>query len=117
MRDQVGAASARDFKRVLRALFGITVDVAEARRTIRVHEDDWPLLAWHGSQVFLNIVGTFSVASAGCWWDRLAAALGRMAHYALSALADVWLPIVADDSKMEAGGPRVRSAIMSYRGS
>ena len=99
VRDQVGAAGARDLKRTLRAqaeskkaVFGIKVDVADAHRVIRVHEDDWPLLACQvRNRVYLNLVGAFGVASAGYWWDRLAAALGRLSHHAFDSLSDVWL--------------------------
>ena len=59
-----------------KAVFGITVDAQEAHRVIRVHEDDWPLLACQvRNTIYLNLVGTFGVASAGYWWDRLAAAI------------------------------------------
>ena len=54
--------------------------------------------------MYLNLVGTYGVASAGYWWDRIAAAIGRLTHYTLDSLAEVWLLIVADDSKVEAGG-------------
>ena len=55
---------------------GLTLDVKEAHRCVAVREEDWPLQACQvhpGGLVYINMVGTYGVASAAYWWGRLAA--------------------------------------------
>ena len=64
--------------------FALTADVKEAHRQVPIAPEDWHLLACQvqqGSTVYLNTVGTFGVASASCYWSRVAAALGRLSQY------------------------------------
>ena len=49
---------------------------------------------------YLNTVETFGVATAGHWWGRLAAMLGRAAHYLLGQGWASWILLYADDGKI-----------------
>ena len=59
--------------------FALTADVSEAHRQIPIAEQGWHLLGCQvvrGGSVFINTVGTFGVASASCYWSRVASAIG-----------------------------------------
>ena len=56
-------------------------------------------------EVWLNLVGTFGIASAGYWWGRAGAALVRLTHYLTPRQLQMWLLLYADDVLATAGGP------------
>ena len=74
LRDQERAPIAADLKRSTREkakvdelTFALSADVTEARRQVPIHPDDWHYLGCQvtpGSDVFVNTVGTSSIASA-----------------------------------------------------
>ena len=78
-------------KRVLRELpeshgpkFGFKVDVKDAHRLIIISPQDWHLLACRSEktkEVYINMTGTFGVASAAYWWSRVAIATVRGEHH------------------------------------
>ena len=84
------------------------VDVRKAHRQIRIKGSDWGLLGCRAddksSDVYLNKVGTFGVASAGYWWSRLAALIVRLVHYRLGAELAIWLLLYSDDGALFAHG-------------
>ena len=90
VRDQDKSPAAQDIKRVLRELaeshgpkFGFKVDVKGAHRLIPISPQDWHLLACRSEktkEVYINMTGTFGVASAAYWWSRVATAAVRGAH-------------------------------------
>ena len=47
--------------------------------------------------IWLNIVGTFGVASAGYWWGRAGAAVFRLAHYLIALENALWALLYSDD--------------------
>jgi len=88
--------------------FALTADVKEAHRQVRVAPQDVPLQACQlepGGDVYLNLVGTYGVASAGYWWGRLGAALSRLVYATLGG-GDLllWLLLFADDWLLFSGG-------------
>ena len=67
-------------------VFALACDVSQAHRRYVHREEDWGLLACRASDddpanLWINRTGTFGVGSAGIWWGRLIAALGRMTAY------------------------------------
>ena len=74
LRDQERAPIAEDLKRSMREkakvdelTFALSADVTEAHRQVPIHPDDWHYLGCQvkpGSDVFVNTVGTFGIASA-----------------------------------------------------
>ena len=55
-------------------------------------------------EVWLNLVGTFGIGSAGYWWGRAGAALVRLTHYLTPRQLQMWLLLCADDGLATAGG-------------
>ena len=91
LRDQERAPIAADLKRsvtekakVDELTFALSADVAESHRQVTIHPDDWHYLGCQvvpGGDVFVNTVGTFGIASASCYWSRVAGAIGRLLQY------------------------------------
>ena len=112
--DHVAHPSADDVQQAMREcldakipFYGATADVNEAHRQVPVHPDDAPLQACQvrpGGPIFINLVGTFGVASAGYWWGRLGAALVRLLYAVLGDDLCVWLFLFADDFLLFSGG-------------
>ena len=54
------------------AVFGISADISQAHRRVRVRKCDWGRLGCKSSSssrvLWLNTVGTFGVSSAAYWW-------------------------------------------------
>ena len=70
------------------AVFGISADISQAHRRVRVRKCDWGRLGCKSSRVlWLNTVGTFGVSSAAYWWTRLFACVGR---WVLRIIAFLW---------------------------
>ena len=51
-------------------------------------------------EVWLNMVGTFGVASAGYWWGRAGAAIMRLGHYFVGYHDALWTLLYSDDGKL-----------------
>ena len=62
--------------------------------------------------MFLNVVGTYGVSSAGYWWGRLGAAVLRLVYLLLGNEFFVWLVLFADDWLILAGGSSWREAAL-----
>ena len=105
-RDQMPAAP--DIKRVLRQVHaeggvpvGVKLDIKGAHRLIPIAPCDWHLLgcrSHEGRSIFINRTGTFGVASAACWWGRLAGAVMRLLHYLCAHHHALYVLLVADDA-------------------
>ena len=114
LRDQERAPIAADLKRSMREkakvdelTFALSA-VTEAHRQEPVHPDDWHYLGCQvipGGDVFVNTVGTFGIASASCYWSRVAGAIGRLLKYLSGHTSTSWHMLVADDYLLESGGP------------
>ena len=125
VRDQDRAPAAPDLKRVLRELasqagpkFGFKVDVTDAHRLTPIKPCDWHLLACRsekGKNVYVNTSGTFGVASAACWWSRVATAAVRGTHYLLGPELASWLLLVADDLSVLMSFLRVMGFPLSWK--
>ena len=88
--------------------YGVTADVSEAHRQVRVRQQDVGYQACQlepGGLVYLNLVGTYGVASAGYWWSRLAACLVRLVHAVMGDLP-LWIFLYSDDWLFFTGGSR-----------
>ena len=122
LRDQERAPIAADLMRAMsekakqdELTFALTDDVTEAHRQVPIHPDDWHLLGCQvvpGGEVFVNTVGMFCIASASCYWSRVAAAIGRLSQY---------VPAIAQPGTclsrtifLECGGPNYRSGLMLF---
>ena len=109
VRDLVRMPTVRDIRAVFSWIaskeagprFALTWDVQHAHRLVPVEEEDCGLQACRLDdfldELWINLVGTFGVASAGYWWGRLAAAVMRARHYALGHLFSLWSLLYADD--------------------
>ena len=68
------------------ARLSVLYDVARAHKLIPIQEEDWGYQAFrlpgerHKDQVFVHTRGTFGIASAAYWWQRLAADVVRLHH-------------------------------------
>ena len=73
------------------AVFGISADISQAHRRVRIRKCDWGRLGCKSSSssrvLWLNTVGTFGVSSAAYWWTRLFACIGR---WVLRIIAFLW---------------------------
>ena len=124
LRDQERSPIAPDIKRVMREKarigerpFALTADVKEAHRQVSIDPCDWHLLGCQvipGSSVYINKVGTFGISSAGYYWSRVAAALGRISQYLAGSRANTWHLLVADDFQLDASGPEYRAAPLYF---
>ena len=58
----------------------VKADVRKAHRRIKVREEDWGLLGCQvdPGEIYINKVGSFGVASASYWWQRLMGILVRL---------------------------------------
>ena len=97
--------------------FGGSVDVKEAHRVVRIRRCDWPCIACQvhpGGKVYVNMVGTYGVASAAYWWGRLAAALQRVNLLVLGQEWPLWALLFADDWNLIAMGKSFMHSILAY---
>ena len=68
------------------ARISLLYDISRARKLIPVDERDWGYQAFklpggkYERKVFLHTRGTFGIASAAYWWQRLAACIVRLCH-------------------------------------
>ena len=62
--------------------------------------------------VYLNLVGTFGVGSAGYWWQRSGAAILRVCHYLIPRSLALWLLLYADDGWATGRGERFDRALL-----
>lgn len=68
------------------ARFSVLYDVARAHKLIPIKERDWGYQSFrlpgreHEGKVFVHTRGTFGIASAAYWWQRLAACVVRLCH-------------------------------------
>ncbi len=109
-RDQDRCPVAADVKRVqreqarTRPALGLALDVREAHRLPRVHEDDWAHQGCRSDaspDVFVFLVGCFGISSAAYWWSRLGGALIRAIHLLSEPSDELWMLLMADDLKAE----------------
>eukprot|EP00971_Amphidinium_carterae_P314112 6243519-Amphidinium_carterae.1 len=76
-------------------LSGLKLDVSAAHRRIRIRREDWRFLTTKcKDQWFVNLVGTFRVASMQFHWGRVAALLCRLSYHLASR---VWAFVYVDD--------------------
>ena len=102
--DQIRSPTATDVRRAIQGLpgafFALTGDVARAHRLVKIDQQDWRFLACRTgvkpNTVWINMVGTFGVASAAYHWSRLMSGLGRAAYYLHGKLALSQLVYVDD---------------------
>ena len=102
--EQIRSPTATDVRRAIQGLpgafFALTGDVARAHRLVKIDQQDWRFLACRTgvkpNTVWINMVGTFGVASAAYHWSRLMSGLGRAAYYLHGKLALSQLVYVDD---------------------
>ncbi|CAJ1331623.1 unnamed protein product, partial [Effrenium voratum] len=82
-------------------------DVSRAHKLVPVKEQDWPLMAFsleRPEEVFMHTVGAFGFGSAAYWWQRVAAAVTRLAHYLSAGAYELYHLLFADDGLLGAHG-------------
>ena len=124
IRDQERAQIAADLKRSMwekassgLRTFALTGDVSEAHRQVPIARRDWHLLVCRvvdGGTVCVNTVWTSDVASASCYWSRVASSTGRLTQYLTGNRAESWHMLVADDFVLESAGESYRSALLVF---
>ena len=65
-------------------------------------------------EVWVNMVGTFGISSAGYWWGRCGALLLRLTYYLTPAVLAIWVLLYADDGLSTAQGPWFDRAIFFH---
>ena len=91
--------------------FSLLYDVSGARKLLPVKEDDWGYQSFrlpgerYKGQVFLHTRGTFGIAPAAYWWQRLAACWVRLGHWMSGCDLGILHLLFADDGWMTAVGP------------
>ena len=91
-------------------------DIKAAHRLIPVQEEDWGLQSFRlesEDEVFMNMVGTFGVASAAFWWGRAAAVIFRTYHRVVPPHLLFYLLLFADDGLLIAAGEDYHKLILS----
>ena len=91
-------------------------DIKAAHRLIPVQEEDWGLQSFRlddKEEIWLNMVGTFGVASAAFWWGRSAAVLFRTFHRVVPREVLFYLLLFADDGLLMAAGPHYHRVIVA----
>ena len=91
-------------------------DIKAAHRLIPVQERDWPLQSFRleeGDELFVNMVGTFGVASAAFWWGRTAAVIFRVFHRILPGRLLFYLMLFADDGLLMAMGKDYHKVVVA----
>ena len=92
------------------ARLSLLYDVSKAHKLVPIKEDDWGLQAFRMSGkrdegfVFLHTKGTFGIASAAYWWQRVAAGAVRACHLLGGAALAVLHLLFADDGWLVAVG-------------
>ena len=67
--------------------FSMLYDVSRAHKLLPVKRKDWGLQSFRlpgedeGGPIYLHTRGTFGIASAAYWWQRLAACVVRLTHH------------------------------------
>ena len=90
------------------AVFAISADISQAHRRVKVRRADWPKLGCRSSSssrtIWLNLVGTFGIASAAFWWARLFSLVGR---WVLRTMLTSWnlQLLYVDDLHLLTAGP------------
>ncbi len=101
---QIWSPTDADVKRAMQCLpgafFALTGDVAGAQWLVKIDQQGWRFLACHTGvkpkPVWINLVGTFGVASAAYHRGRLLFGIGRAAFHLLDKLALSHLVYVDD---------------------
>ena len=93
------------------ARISLLYDISKAHKLLPVDERDWGYQAFrlpgekYEDKVFLHTRGTFGIASAAYWWQRLAACVVRLCHRLSGRDLGVLHLLFADDGWITAVGP------------
>lgn len=82
-------------------------DIKAAHRLIPVQKKDWALQSFRledPQELWVNMVGTFGVASAAFWWGRAASVIFRTFHRVVPSWWLFYLLLFADDGLLMAAG-------------
>ena len=92
------------------ARVSLLYDIAKAHKLLPVDERDWGYQAFrlpgeeYKVKVFLHTRGTFGIASAAYWWQRLAACIVRLCHRLFGRDLGILHLLFADDGWIAAVG-------------
>ena len=91
-------------------------DIKAAHRLIPVQKEDWALQSFRlreEEELYVNMVGTFGVASAAFWWGRAAAVVFRVFHRVIPGRLLFYLLLFADDGLLMAAGPEYHKVVVA----
>ena len=94
----------------------IAFDIKAAHRLVPVQKEDWALQSFRledPEEVYVNMVGTFGVASAAFWWGRVAAVVFRVFHKVLPQHLLFYFLLFADDGLLLSAGPEYHKTIVA----
>ncbi len=124
VRDQERPPSAMDAKAYLaaqskrrRVTIGLAADAKSAHRTIMIAESDWGHQAARAEgeeDIYVATCGTFGTSSIAYWWNRLAAAAVRLAHYIMDIDDELWVLLLADDFKIESSAAWPKRTVILF---
>ncbi len=124
VRDQERPPSALDAKAYLaaqskrrRVTIGLAADAKSAHRTIMIAESDWGHQAARAEgeeDIYVATCGTFGTSSIAYWWNRLAAAAVRLAHYFMDVDDELWVLLLADDFKIESSAAWPKKTVILF---
>ena len=83
-------------------------DIKAAHRLIPVQKKDWAFQSFRledEEELWVNMVGTFGVASAAFWWGRVASVIFRRFHRVVPRSWLFYLLLFADDGLLMSAGP------------
>ena len=91
-------------------------DIKAAHRLIPVQKEDWALQSFRleeKEELYVNMVGTFGVASAAFWWGRAAAVIFRVFHRVMPEHLLFYLMLFADDGLLMAAGEDYHKVVVA----
>ena len=65
-------------------------------------------------EIWLNLVGTFGVGSAGYWWGRAGPALLRLTHYLVGWDDALWALLFSDDGAITGRTARYERGLLLH---
>ena len=104
----------RTYKEAKHCPLSVLGDVKNAHRLIKIVPAEWGMQACRLDEglVWVNMVGTFGIASAAYWWSRLSGCLLRCVYGLLGPLNPLDMLLYADDLELLGINARERRSMV-----